>query len=106
MTRPQHPEHLAGRPGRSFYQAIGQVAAAWAQLKFTIDEAIWRLAGVDAEVGACITSHLQSANRKMQSLIALARVRSASEAKCKLRNKVFQEVDDLARKCSRIVHDS
>jgi hypothetical protein len=89
-----------------FYQAIGRVATEWALLEFLIDEAIWRLAGLSQETGACITSHLQSANRRMQALIALVRLRGGLPSHITSLNKTSSRMDELARMRNRFIHDT
>lgn len=85
--------------------AIGRVITAWAILEHSINEAIWALAGVEREQGACITSQLTSVARRIDALISLARVQKISESTVAKFNKFKSKASDLAERRNRIAHD-
>jgi hypothetical protein len=87
------------------YQAIGMVAESWAQLEQSADYSIWHLAGVNYEVGACITAHLQSLNRRLQALMSLVRLKLPDSPVLSEMNKFIGHTDGLARERNRAVHD-
>jgi len=87
------------------YQAIGMVAEAWAQLEHTADYSIWHLACVNHEIGACITAHLQSLNRRLQALMSLVRLKLPDSPVLPKLNKFIGYTDNLARERNRAVHD-
>lgn len=87
------------------YEWIGRIASAWSLFESFIDMDISSLAGTDWDAIACITANLQSANRRLQSLLALVRLRGGQEELAKDLNKFIGESDRLARKRNRVVHD-
>lgn len=97
---PHHTFVVGATP--EIYECIGRVAAAWAHLEHMADQEIWQLAGVRMEAGACITSHLQSLNRRLQALIALVRLRNGGDALVGKLNKFVALTDRLS---NRAVHD-
>jgi hypothetical protein len=87
------------------YEWIGRVSTSWATLETFIDMDIWSLAGVNPDTGACITANLQSANRRLQTLLALLRMRGADEGLATAINVFIRDADSLARRRNRIIHD-
>ena len=57
--------------GDPHYEAIGRVASAWAYFEFHVNQLIWRIAAIDDERGACLTSHIYTVNSRMKALLAL-----------------------------------
>jgi hypothetical protein len=87
------------------YSLIGQITANWAILDHILNQTIWKLADVPEKTGACITAQLSNHSQRIDSIIALARLREMSpnlidEAK-DLKRKLFDAAD--AR--NRAVHD-
>jgi hypothetical protein len=55
--------------------ALGHAVAAWAALEFAIGEAIWELANVEREAGACVTAQLVGPGPRVRALVALLELR-------------------------------
>ena len=89
-----------------YLKAIGTVCMVWADLDFNIHEAIWELANVENNVGACITAQIVPPLSRFRALIALVHFRGGDEKLVKALNKLSLTVDGLARQRNRIVHDS
>ena len=89
----------------SVWEAIGCIATGWAQLEHQINHAIWWLANVSQEDGACITAQIGSFLPRMRALIALAHRWGCSETTIKDLNKFASEADGVGRRRNRIIHD-
>jgi hypothetical protein len=92
-------------PKAPFYHAVGRVAQAWAILEYTIDGAIWNLAQVSREQGACITAQLTGLLPRFRALIALAAHRGVSEETIKKLHRLSADSFSLNSQRNRIVHD-
>jgi hypothetical protein len=104
---PDPEPHIVIGATPEIYQAIGRVAEAWAHLEQATDWAIWETALLNNDAGACITSHLQSLNRRLQALMALIRLRLQDDNSVILTrlNKFIGLTDGLAKERNRAVHD-
>lgn len=85
--------------------AIGRTIAAWAIFEHSINELIWTLAGVEPDPGACITSQLTTVARRMDALLALARLNKVGDSTIGKLNKFRQKANVLAEKRNRLAHD-
>jgi hypothetical protein len=65
--------------GNKFYSAVGRIATEWAIFEHTIQIQLWKLARVDYDVGACLTSQIGNSGRLMNCLIAMLELRGADE---------------------------
>jgi hypothetical protein len=86
------------------YQSIGRVAANWATFEALVNSALWRLAKVDDEPGACITSQIPNSARQLEALVALVRLRRGSHALIKKLTKFQQDTRGIQDQRNRIVH--
>src|SRR5438552_15764506 len=73
------------------YNAVGRVASAWAMFEFRIEQAIWALAGIEDEIGACITAQVFSVPSLFKSYIALAKFSGLPERHLHHLNKMLSE---------------
>src|SRR5690348_14772918 len=64
--------------GHPVYELVGKVAASWSHLEHTLDLIIWRLAGVEPDRGACITSQMVGATSRYKAIISLLNQRKTS----------------------------
>jgi hypothetical protein len=87
------------------FAAIGMVASAGADLEYRINSAIWALASVTDEDGACLTSQFPSMIARMRALIALVRLNGSSDELARRLNAFTSEVDALIRQRNRVIHD-
>ena len=87
------------------YKSIGSVAAIWAKLELNINYAIWNLANLDKEAGACITAQIIAPVPRMRALISLVHYRGGKDDLMKSLNRFSGKLDKLARRRNRIVHD-
>lgn len=87
------------------FKSIGSVAAIWAVLELRINYAIWELANVNKQAGACITSQITAPVARMRALISLVHFREGSQELLKALNKFSGIIDGLARRRNRVVHD-
>ena len=87
------------------YAAIGRVAESWASVELHIDWISWHLAAVSEEVGACLTSQVAGPARKLDAMIALARVRKAPDSLIKKMNDFAKRALEISERRNRVVHD-
>jgi hypothetical protein len=86
--------------------AVGKVATTWALFEYTIDGALWTLAELKEDWGACITTQMMSISPRLKAYLALVRVRGVPEGDLINRiNKFIGDSEPLAQKRNRAVHD-
>jgi hypothetical protein len=90
------PEHLA---------AVGKVATEWAVLETFLNMAIWQLADLGSEAGACLTAQIQTIVRRVDTIIALMRLKNADETFIKAIGRFYEKANKLSKERNRIVHD-
>jgi len=105
MVDPRIVEHMQ-QVVAEHHQAVGRVAVAWANLEFEIAAAIWGLAKVDGEVGACLTAQILGAGRLLDSYIALAKLRGARKGSISMLHDFEQRTHALSERRNRLIHDS
>ncbi len=104
-TAPGETFDVSFHVSRRIYERIGRVSNAWSQLERFIDIEIWYFSEIRDEVGACITAHLQSAERRLQCLVAIFRLRKVDDKLIKEFHKLVESISDMARQRNRIIHD-
>jgi hypothetical protein len=87
------------------YALMGHLASDWAMLEFMINETIWKLAGVPAVTGACITAHIFTMNNRLMALASLMRLRGFDEEMIKEVNRFAEAVRAPGEKRNRTIHD-
>jgi hypothetical protein len=102
---PRIVEIIRGGVPPSHYAAIAMVAANWAMLERLVDTTIWRLAEVQDEPGACITAQIPNIARRLDAMMALVKLRGASDRLVAKINKFIKQTHSLATKRNRVVHD-
>jgi hypothetical protein len=91
---------------KRLYANIGAVASLWSLVERSIDYQCWRLAGVEDDPGACLTSQIQSARAKLIALEALVRLRGGTESLVrKIRRFRDAKCQPAADKRNRLVHN-
>jgi hypothetical protein len=88
-----------------FGSAIADVISSWARFEYRIDEAIWRLAGLEPEAGACITCQLTTVASRFSAFTALAQMTGWEDFKIKKLNKLKDKAFAIAEKRNRVAHD-
>ena len=96
------PETL--RDLNTHFAATGQVASSWAALEYMIDQAIWKLAGIEEKSGACLTAQFSSIHSRMRALIALIELRGGNKGLIKEANIFSRDATPVALNRNRIVH--
>lgn len=93
--------------GMNLYHAaaVGRAIAALPALEHEIDELIWQLAGIEADIGVCLTAQFGTVAARMESLISLARLREISELELKTLDKFMGHVVAAGHKRNRLAHD-
>lgn len=87
------------------YREIGKVAANWAAFETIAVSALWMLADVKDEPGACLTAQIPNMARRMDALEALLRLRGASDFLLRKVHKFGSDTYGLQEQRNRIVHD-
>lgn len=87
------------------YAAVGKVASHWAAFEHRIQWAIWNIAGLDNLTGACITAQIGNSGRMIDALIALLRLKRATEDSIAPLRKFAEKLGNKQRRRNRIVHD-
>jgi hypothetical protein len=92
-------------PEEAHFAAMGKVVANFAAFEAILQSAIWRFANVDDEAGICLTAEL-SLHRSFDALIALARLRGATDDMLKRLAKFAADTQNgIKAQRNRIVHD-
>jgi hypothetical protein len=89
------------------FTALGRIATAWALFENTLDGAIWTLAEINDERGACITSQLMSILPRLKAYMALAQLRGITDRDLVARlHKYIGETEPITQKRNRAIHDA
>lgn len=85
---------------------VGRVTSNWSLFETMIDMAIWHLADVEDNSGACLTAQIAGSARKLDALISLFHLHYPAEsATLKRLQQAAEKSRDLAEKRNRVVHD-
>jgi hypothetical protein len=106
-------EMMSGRARRTMrqrelehlYALIGSITSTWSHIENSVDVTLWKLAGVDAHVGACLTAQIQSLGYRTDALSAMVTVLGGRKKLIASINQFGQRANDLARDRNRVVHD-
>nr|WP_294502757.1 hypothetical protein [uncultured Rhodopila sp.] len=96
----QTPEVL-----KHLYALIGSIASTWSHLEQSVDVTLWSLAGLDSQLGACLTAQIQSLAYRLNALVAIVQLKGGSKELIKSINQFCAEADRLTRDRNRVVHD-
>lgn len=88
------------------HRSLGRVAVAWASFEHEIASAIWELAGIDIQAGACLTAQILGAGRLLDSYVALAKLRNAPKSTISKLHEFQQKTYTLSERRNRLIHDS
>ena len=88
------------------YSLIGEIASEFARIEHMLDVTIWRMAGLSAHTGACITAQLMGVRPRCLSILALARQAELSEVVQKEIRKFMADSYKPSEERNRLVHDS
>jgi hypothetical protein len=104
--RPEAPTPvLVNRIRDDMAAAIGRVIAAWAMVERDISDTICDVAGINREIGACITAQLNTVSGRLDALTALSKLLNASAGSIKKLNRFKERARILADRRNRIAHD-
>lgn len=87
------------------HQAVGVIAAFWAELERNIEEAVWRLADIQPAAGLCLTGPMLSAHVKLTSLTALFQLHELPDKHIKALKEFKNKLSGTSDKRNRAVHD-
>lgn len=90
---------------KHLYALIGSIASTWSHIEQSVDVTLWWLAGLEAEIGACLTAQIQSLGYRLDALVAIVELRRGSKELVKTINKFRGKADLLVRKRNRVAHD-
>jgi hypothetical protein len=90
---------------KPYFTAIGQVANAYSQLEFSINDAIWQLANVARQVGVCMTAQMIGPGPRNRCLLALLQIRKAPQSIIDEFNTLSKRIEGVAAARNRYVHD-
>lgn len=85
------------------YAAIGKAASIWAGFEHQIQWA--NIAELDNLTGACITTQIGNSARMLDAVIALLRLKGATENSITPLNKFAEKAGKNQRQRNRVVHD-
>ena len=94
-----------GRIEMLHYAAIGRVAASWSYFEGLIDSSSVKLASLDSQTGVCFTAQIFGSGRKLDTFIALARLRGISAGLVKDLHDFAKDARGLSSQRDRIIHD-
>lgn len=84
---------------------ILQAISAYAHLEYEIDEMIWELAGVEPEIGACLTAQFVNIVPRLEALISLANAQHVSDRHIEKLGKMKGAITGLSGRRHRLAHD-
>jgi hypothetical protein len=87
------------------HSAVGMIASTWAGFEQLIQLAVWNLAGLDNLTGAAITTQIGNSGRLLDAIIALLRLKGASEEEIKPVNLFAEKIGRRQRQRNRFIHD-
>lgn len=87
------------------YTAVGRVAATWAAFEHDVQLLIWGRAGVEQEIGACMTTQIGGSGRMLDALISLMELHGATDDHLTAMRSFAEKVGRKQRRRNRIVHD-
>lgn len=80
MSDPSRDEPYPGFEFPDDYaQCIAKIISFWSALEYNINLSIWHLAGVYPAIGACITEQIYTLDGRTRALLALLKLRRASD---------------------------
>jgi hypothetical protein len=97
------PEHLP--ENHPFYAAVGRIASEWSHIEHLLDQTIWDLAGINAQVGACITSQIMGVGPRCKAIITLGIGCGMSKSLQKKFRTLMSDSYSTAVYRARAVHD-
>jgi hypothetical protein len=62
-----------------YAQCIAKIVSFWSALEYNINLSIWHLAGIYPAIGACITEQIYTLDGRTKALLALLKLRRASD---------------------------
>jgi hypothetical protein len=87
------------------FTAVGIVATAYAQLEFSMNDAIWELANVSRKAGLCMTAQMIGPGPRCRCLAALLELRQAPPELYQEFNRISKEIEGVAARRNRYMHD-
>jgi len=105
MMTDSEPKRQPHPSSEKVLAAVGAVADAWAHLEFDINEAIWELANVEQQAGACITAQIISIGGRTRALAALVAWRAGDKELLGKVNRFGAEAESVGRQRNRVIHD-
>jgi len=87
------------------FSAVGKVAAFWSEFERQLQMTVWKLAGIDAFSGACITSRIDSSAKLLEAIISLLQLKGVAAQDLEPLRAFCEEAADLQRERDRIVND-
>jgi hypothetical protein len=91
---------------RKFYPEVGRIAAVWAMMEWTMDRLIWDLAGVEQQLGACMTTQLNGPTPRLRTIKALAALLGAPQSTLTKINKFGRTMIAPQEERNRAIHDA
>ncbi len=88
-----------------FFRYAGHIAHDWATLEYMISHTIWKAAGLDDVLGACITAQIYSLPPKIGALRLLLRSRGVSNGLLEKLNAFSERSREYSEIRNRAVHD-
>jgi hypothetical protein len=88
-----------------YHTAIGRLANAYAELEYSMNDAIWELSNVERKIGASITAQMIGPGPRTRCLLSLLKLRDAPATIVEAFNKITKDIEGLAGQRNRYVHD-
>jgi hypothetical protein len=90
---------------KAHYSAVGRVALYWTRFESEIARTVRMLAGIDNKYGECLTAQVANTARMLDALAALVELRAPGIATQKSFKKHLDNIQGLAERRNRVVHD-
>jgi hypothetical protein len=88
------------------HSLVGQVAAKWSEVEHVLDHAIWRLAKIDDNTGACLTAQILGSGNRITAILALCHHRKIDPTLIKKLRSLSGKILVSQNLRNRILHDA
>ena len=97
---------MQGSSREAYYLLVGKIVKNYAALEVLVCSAIWQIAEIPDNVGACLTSNIYSLEAKIKALQAILRVKGDFESTARELATFYDGIRGLSEFRNRIVHDA
>jgi hypothetical protein len=86
------------------YATVGKISSNWAAFEAIQNSALWVLARVDDDAGACLTSQIPNISRALDAFATLVCLRGGDDTLMMRINKFIEKTHNLSARRNRAIH--